>query len=142
VGRHAVAPRECHDQAVDPEALFDGVAGFPAVLERVRMILAPLVCEVRVTHSQVAFRAQRGFAWLWRPSRYLGRRGVDVVLAIALDHRDPSARWKEVAHPTPRHWIHHLEISDAQAIDDQVAGWLLEAARLAGARRRDAQSPV
>jgi hypothetical protein len=123
------------------EALFDGVGFAPAVIERVRKILDPLGYEVRVTRSQIAFRGQRGFAWLWRPSRYLGRRGADVVLAIALDRRDRSPRWKEVAHPTPRHWIHHLEVSDAEMIDDEVAGWLLEAAHLAGARTRDAQSP-
>jgi hypothetical protein len=30
--------------------------------------------------------------------------------------------------PSPAHWMHHLEIHDAVAIDDEVAGWLREAA--------------
>ena len=125
-----------------PEELFVGVPHARSVLERVRRILAPFEHESRVTRSQVTFRAHRGFAWLWRPSQYLGTRGVDMVLAIGLDHHDPSPRWKEVAHPTPRYWVHHLEVRDAVEIDDEVAAWLREAARLAGAGPRDTQSPA
>jgi hypothetical protein len=53
------------------------------------------------------------------------------VLSIALGRRDPSPRWKEVVHPSRRHWIHHLEVSDVDAIDDEVVGWLREAAERA-----------
>jgi hypothetical protein len=54
-----------------------------------------------------------------------------VVLSIALGRRDDSPRWKEVAHPSPKHWIHHLEVRDLADIDDEVAGWLREAAERA-----------
>ena len=83
--------------------------------------------EIRTTRSQVAFRRRRGFAYLWLPGRYLARPGADVVLSVALDRRDESPRWKEVAHPAPAHWMHHLEVDDAAEIDEQVAGWLREA---------------
>jgi hypothetical protein len=49
------------------------------------------------------------------------------VLSVVLDRRDESTRWKEVAHPAPTHWMHHLEVEDAAAIDEQVARWLREA---------------
>jgi hypothetical protein len=84
--------------------------------------------DVRTTKGQVAFRRRRGFAYLWLPGRYLAHPGADVVLSIVLGRRDPSARWKEVVQPSPAHWMHHLEIHDAAAIDDEVAGWLREAA--------------
>lgn len=87
---------------------------------------------VRATRSQVAFRRARGFAWLWRPAQYLRRSTVPVVLSVALGRQDASPRWKEVVHPSPRHWIHHLEVRDVSEIDDEVAGWLLEAAARAG----------
>jgi hypothetical protein len=123
-----------------PEEFFVGVPLGTTVVDRVREILAPLDVEIRVTRSQIAFRAERGFAWLWRPSMYLGKRGVDVVLAIALDRRDASARWKQLVSPTPRMWMHHLEIRRIDDVDEDVAACLLEAARGA-AQRRDRQSP-
>jgi Domain of unknown function (DUF5655) len=83
--------------------------------------------ELRTTKSQVAFRRRRGFAYLWLPGRYLTRPGADVVLSVVLGRRDGSPRWKEVAHPAPSHWIHHLEVHRAAEIDDQVTGWLREA---------------
>ena len=101
------------------------------VLASVRSALAPLGdVEERVTRTQVAFRRSRGFAYLWRPGRVV-RSDVPVVLTLALGRHDSSARWKEVAHPTPRHWMHHLEVRDASALDAEVLAWLSEAAERA-----------
>lgn len=83
--------------------------------------------EVRVSRSQVAFRARRGFAWLWRPPMYLRDPAADVVLSIALERADSSPRFKEVAHPSPRVWQHHLELHGVGDIDDDVVAWLREA---------------
>ena len=83
--------------------------------------------EIRTSRSQVAFRRRRGFAYLWRPGRYLARPGADVVLSVVLGRRDGSPRWKEVAHPASAHWMHHLEVRGPAEIDEQVARWLREA---------------
>jgi hypothetical protein len=118
-----------------PEAYLDGDELGLAVLERVLAALtaADRQVETRVTKSQIAFRRRRGLAYLWRPERYLGRRAEGiVVLSIALGRRDASARWKEVNQVSPAHWMHHLEVRGAAEIDDEVAGWLLEAAARAG----------
>lgn len=101
------------------------------VLAAVRAALARLSdVEERVTRTQVAFRRSRGFAYLWRPGHVV-RSDVPVVLTLALGRRDDSARWKEVAHPSPRHWMHHLEVRDTAALDDEVMAWLAEAAERA-----------
>jgi hypothetical protein len=118
---------------VEPGDLFVGHPVARAVLDRVRALLedaGPL--EIRTTTSQVAFRRARGFAWLWRPGQYLAGAVAPVVLSVALGRRDPSARFKEVAHPSARHWIHHLEIRDVGEVDAEVAAWLVEAAERAG----------
>ena len=86
---------------------------------------------LRVTRSQIAFRRRRGFAWLWLPGQYLRRPAADVVLSIGLGRHLDSPRWKEVAHPAPAHWIHHLEVRAASEIDGEVMEWLLEAAERA-----------
>ncbi|MGK5114271.1 MULTISPECIES: DUF5655 domain-containing protein [unclassified Geodermatophilus] len=112
------------------------LAGSPlgrAVFDRVGEVLAAAGgADVRVTPSQVAFRRRRGFAWLWLPGRYLARPGAEVVLSLALGREDPSPRWKEVAHPSSRHWVHHLEVHDVAEVDDEVADRLREAAGRAG----------
>ena len=118
----------------DPaEAFFASRPVGLAVLARVRAALdATGPYAVRTTRSQVAFRRVRGFAWLWDPGRYLARPRAQVVLTIALGRHDPSPRFTEVVHPSPRHWIHHLEARDAAEIDDEVAAWLSEAWERAG----------
>ena len=88
--------------------------------------------EVRVGRSQVAFRRRRGFAYLWRPDRWLRGPVAEVVLSIALERADPSPRWKQVAHPSPRIWMHHLELRSVDDVDDQVRTWLAEAYEAAG----------
>ncbi len=115
-----------------PHEFFSGHPFAVAVFENVREIVDRLgPVEVRVSKSQVAFRLRRGFAYLWIPGRYLRKPTAEVVLSIALGRRDASPRFKEVAHPTPAEWMHHLEIHQLGDLDDEVANWLREAAERA-----------
>ncbi|MGY1607778.1 MULTISPECIES: DUF5655 domain-containing protein [unclassified Geodermatophilus] len=114
-----------------PEDFSTGSSVGAAVYGRVRALLPD--CDVRVSRSQVALRGRRGFAWPWRPGRYLRGPTSEVVLSVALGRCDPSPRWKQVVHPSPRHWVHHLEVHDPAEVDDEVAAWLREAAAQADA---------
>jgi hypothetical protein len=111
-------------------------AGNPVGLEayaRMEGLLARLgPYEVRVTRSQVAFRGRRGFAYLWLPDRWLRGEVSPVVLSIGLDRPIRTARFKEVVQPAPSRWMHHLEISSANEIDEEVSGWLADAYRWGG----------
>jgi hypothetical protein len=115
-----------------PEEVF---SGSPRGLELFRaveaMLAAPTPPAVRATTSQVAFRARRGFAYLWWPGRYLDS-DVPAVLSIALPRRIESARFKEVAHPSPGVWMHHLELHAVDELDGEVLDWLREARQAAG----------
>jgi hypothetical protein len=111
------------------EAFLEGSGPGLAVFRRFRELLPD--AAVRVTKSQVAFRARRGFAWLWRPRMYVGARGAEIVLSVALSRQDPSPRWKEVVHPSPHTWMHHLELASVEEIDPEVENWLREAAAAA-----------
>ena len=114
---------------MEPEGFFAGHPVALAVYDRVRSVLEALgPVEMRTSKSQVAFRRARGFACLWMPGQYLARPTAELVLSIALGRRDESPRFKEIVHPSPRHWMHHLEVDDPSIIDDEVASWLQEAA--------------
>jgi len=116
-----------------PEDHFAGHPHALAVYKKVRSVLDGLgPVAVRTSKSQVAFRRKRNFAYLWMPGRYLAKPTAEVVLSIALGRHDDSPRFKEVSHPAPAQWMHHLEVRDARGIDDEVVGWLREAADRAG----------
>jgi hypothetical protein len=114
---------------VSPE---ERLAGHPLALAVHSRVWAALRAHgpvtVRVSASQVSFRRRRAFAWLWLPGRWLTRPTAEVVLSFALERHEPSTRIKEVAHPTARYWVHHLELHDVDDVDAQVVGWLEEAA--------------
>ncbi|SOC49542.1 hypothetical protein SAMN05660748_2270 [Blastococcus aggregatus] len=117
-----------------PEEFFAGSPLGLAVLARVSELLQDVDdVRIRASVSQVAFSRRRGFAYLWCPGRYLHRPTAEVVLSVVLGRRDTSPRWKEVVHPAPAHWMHHLEVHAPQDIDDEVAGWVRAAAAEAGA---------
>ena len=84
-----------------------------------------------MTRSQVALRRRRGFAYLWRPGQYVDSH-VPAVLSVALPREVESPRWKQVVHPSPRTWMHHLELWRPEEVDDEVRTWLAEAYRSAG----------
>ena len=127
---------------MEPTEFFAGRPLGLAVYERVRSIVEGFgPVEVRVSKSQVAFRRRRGFAYLWLPGMYLANPAADVVLSIALRRRIDSPRWKEIAQPAPMTWMHHLEIHDLAELDDEVAGWLREAAEGAGGATSPASPP-
>ena len=87
-------------ERMQPEDFFAGHPDARAVFEKVRAVLNRLgPLEVRTSESQVALRRQRGFAFLWLPGQYLSKPTAEVVLSIVLGRHDPSARFKEVAHP-------------------------------------------
>jgi hypothetical protein len=49
------------------------------------------------------------------------------VLSIQLTGRGQVQALKSVVHPSPKVWMHHLEISDPDHVDDDVARWLRDA---------------
>ena len=110
-----------------PEDVFSGSPRGLALFRAVeKMLAAPAPPEVRATKSQVAFRAARGFAYVWWPGRYV-RSDVPAVLSIALRSRLDSARFKSVVSPSPGVWMHHLELRSEADLDAEVADWLQRA---------------
>ena len=79
-----------------------------------------------MSKSQIAFRARRGFPYVWQPGRDVDN-DVPAVLSILLPAEDKSKRFKSVVHPSPKVLMHHLEVRDPDQVDDEVARWLRDA---------------
>jgi hypothetical protein len=114
---------------MSPEEFFGGGPFGFGVYRKIEDILSSLgTFEVRVTKSQVAFRRKRAFAFLWMPGKWLAKPSAEVVLSFALGREDGSPRFKEVVHPAPGLWMHHLEVLALDALDEEVIDWMREAA--------------
>lgn len=112
---------------------FGGNIEARAIYEAVRAAVEESVGPVTIvpSKSQIAFKtgAPAGtFAAVWMPEQYLKRKAAPLVLTIFLRERVPSPRWKEVVEPAPGRFTHHLELYAVEDIDDEVRGWLKQAA--------------
>jgi Domain of unknown function (DUF5655) len=115
------------DAPRSPEELFNGYPECLAICRRVQQVLSGFgEVSVAVTKSQVALRRRKSFAFVWRPGQYVSSR-VPAALSISLPYEITSDRFKEIAHPAPTVWMHHLELRDANEVDDQVCEWLANA---------------
>jgi hypothetical protein len=118
---------------ISAEDCFAGHPGPVRICEAVQGLVSGFgPCSTRATKSQMSFRRGVGFALLWLPGRWLRDPASEVVLSIALRRLDPSPRFKQVAHPAARVWMHHLEVHSVADLDDEVRGWLCEAYQGAG----------
>lgn len=110
-----------------PEQFFDEFPAGLRIYEAVEGLVGGLGdVSIRVTKSQIAFRRRKAFLYVWRPGQYV-KSDVPAVLSIALPRQVVSERFKEVAHPSPTTWMHHIELQDVDELDDQVRGWVVEA---------------
>jgi hypothetical protein len=109
------------------EELFAGHPDSLAVHQAVRRAVDALGgADERVTRSQVAWSRRRGFAYLWRPGQYVTST-VPAVLSVALPREASSARVKQVAHPSARVWMHHVELRGPDEVDAEVVALVREA---------------
>ena len=111
---------------------FDGYDESRELFDFLYVIIQSIgTAEIRVTKSQVAFRRNKAFAWVWIPGKYLRRKSAPLVLTFGFHQKDASSRWKEIVEPTPGRFTHHLELYSPNDIDDEVREWLREAWRKA-----------
>ena len=51
-----------------------------------------------------------------------------IVITFVLSHKAESPRIDIATEPYPNRWMHHVLISDPGEIDDELMGWIEEAA--------------
>ena len=99
--------------------------------------------SVKVQKSQISFYGRHLFAAASLPLR----RKKDwpkacILVTLGLSHRLDNPRIAVATEPYPGRWTHHIVISRAEQLDDQLMGWLQEAYDFseskgpAGGRRR------
>ena len=51
-----------------------------------------------------------------------------IVVTFGLEHKAESPRIDIATEPYPNRWTHHVLISELEEIDDELMGWIREAA--------------
>ena len=92
---------------------------------------------IRVQKTQITFTNPRAFAAVsFLPvRRKLLRPERCITVTLGLNRRLESPRVDAVSEPYPARWTHHLMIASAGEIDEELMGWVREAAAFSAAKR-------
>ena len=92
--------------------------------------------SVRVQKSQISFYGRHLFAAASLPVR---RRKdwpkICLVVTVGLSYRLESPRVAVASEPYPGRWTHHILVTEAGQIDEELMGWLQEAWDFAESKR-------
>ena len=92
--------------------------------------------RVKVQKSQISFYGRHLFAAASLPVR---RRKdwpkICLVVTVGLSYRLESPRVAVASEPYPGRWTHHILVTEAGQIDEELMGWLREAWDFAESKR-------
>lgn len=89
--------------------------------------------HIKVQKSQISFYNKHLFACVsfMRVRRKKDCPNSYIVVTFGLKHKAVSPRIDIATEPYPNRWTHHLLISRTDEIDDELIGWIKEAADFA-----------
>lgn len=92
---------------------------------------------VRVQKTQITFSNRRNFAFVsFLPARKAKDRPENyITVTFGLDHRVDSPRIDIATEPYPNRWTHHILISSAEELDNELMGWIKEAYDFSAGKR-------
>ena len=107
--------------------------------ERLEGLILEQIPDVRikVSKTQISFSNKRGFAFVsFNPCRKAKERpDVWMTVTFGLNHRKDSLRIDVATEPYPNRWIHHVMVGSEVEIDDELMGWIREAAEFSTSKR-------
>lgn len=111
---------------------FDKVPdALPLYADLERRILAEYPdTRIKVQKTQISFYNRHLFACVSfaKVRKKADRPDSYIVVTFGLEHRVDSPRIDIATEPYPNRWTHHVLISDLSEIDDELMGWIREAA--------------
>lgn len=93
--------------------------------------------KVKVAKTQISFSNKRGFAFVsFNPCRRAKERPAAwMTVSFGLGYRKEAERIDVATEPYPGRWTHHLMVGSAAEIDDELMGWIKEAADFSASKR-------
>lgn len=93
--------------------------------------------KIKVAKTQITFANKRGFAFVsFNPCRKAKERPETwITVTFGLGYRKESPRIDVATEPYPGRWTHHVMVGNAEEIDEELIGWIREAADFAASKR-------
>ena len=93
--------------------------------------------NIKVAKTQITFAGRRGFAFVsFNPSRKAKERPAAwMTVSFGLGYRKESPRIDVATEPYPGRWTHHVMVGTPGEIDEELLGWIQEAAEFSAAKR-------
>ena len=93
--------------------------------------------KIKVQKTQITFSNKRNFAFVsFLPVRKAGERpDIFIAVTFGLSYRKESPQIDAATEPYPNRWTHHMLISRTEEIDDELMGWIEEAAVFSAGKR-------
>ena len=94
--------------------------------------------RIRVQKTQITFANRRGFAFVsFNPCRRAKDcPAVWMTVTFGLGCRKESPRIDAATEPYPGRWTHHVMVGTPDEIDEELLGWILEAAAFSDTKER------
>ena len=90
---------------------------------------------VKVQKSQISFYGRHLFAAVSLPRSKKSFPEPSILVTIGLPYRLESPRAAVTVEPYPGRWTHHVMVGSAEEIDEELLGWIQEAAEFSAAKR-------
>ena len=93
--------------------------------------------KVKAARTQISFSNKRGFAFVsFNPCRRAKERpAVWMTVSFGLGYRKEAERVDVATEPYPGRWTHHVMVGSMSEIDEELLGWLKEAAEFSASKR-------
>ena len=107
--------------------------------ERLENAILTRVLDVKIKEAktQIAFANKRGFAFVsFNPCRKAkDRPAVWMTVTFGLGYHKESPRIDVATEPYPGRWTHHVMVGSVDEIDEELLGWIQEAAEFSASKR-------
>ena len=92
---------------------------------------------VKVRKTQISFSNKYNFAFvsLLPVCKTKARPETWITVTFGLRYKKESPRIDVATEPYPNRWTHHMLISSVDEIDDELMGWIKEAAAFSAGKR-------
>ena len=93
--------------------------------------------KIKVAKTQISFSNKRGFAFVsFNPCRRAKERPAAwMTVSFGLGYRKEAERIDVATEPYPGRWTHHVMVGSTAEIDDELLGWIKEAADFSASKR-------